>query len=152
MSAPPPQPPAPPFRASTPPPLPQAHAAALAGAERRGRGLGVVALILGLIAGIVMPLVGGIAAYAAGAGATPAGADGAPLSWEMFIPVREWLLVGEIAFWVGTALGMWTLTQGIVAVVRRRGTAAGAIGIIAAAAGPAVFALTVGIALAVALP
>ena len=35
------------------------------------------------------------------------------------------VLIAEIAVWAGSALGIWALVQGVIAVVRRRGRGAG---------------------------
>ena len=47
-------------------------------------------------------------------------------------PVREWVLLGEIAFWGGTVLGIWAIVQGIVAVAKRRGLGTGIAAIVVA--------------------
>lgn len=154
MATPPPgRPPVPPFAAPGAATLPRAYAEALTVRAPASRGLGIAALVLGAVAAAVAPLVGGWAAFVAAAGTSQEwdGSTASAWSWSMFTPVREWFLVGEIAFWVGTAVGIWALAQGIVAVASGRGVAAGAIGIVLAVLGPVIFALAVGGAIALAL-
>ena len=69
-------------------------------------------------------VLGSIAAYNIGLGTgreialRPMDID---FDWSMLTPVREWVLVGELAFWGGTVLGIWALVQGIIAIVKNRG-------------------------------
>lgn len=110
-------------------------------AAPRGRAVGVVALVLALVALIVTPIVGAVSAFAVGAaygtgmnGAfTAADADTAEIDWSLLSPARDALLWGEIAFWAGTALGVWAIAQGIVAIVKRRGRGPGIAAVAAAA-------------------
>jgi hypothetical protein len=105
-------------------------------------GLGLVALILALVAAVGASIAVAVAAFNIGLGAgtgmalRPMGAD---FDWSVLAPVRGWVLLGEISFWLGTALGIWALVQGIIAVVQRRGRAAGIAAIVIAALGPIVF-------------
>ncbi len=113
-----------------------------AGPPAQGRALGLVALILALVAVIGSSVVGAVAGTSAGLVLGP-GLVYAPLDYSadlsMYSPVRGWVLVGEIAFWVGTVLGTWALIQGIVAAVKRRGRGSGIAAIVVAAIGPLVF-------------
>lgn len=112
----------------------------------RSPALGRVSLLLSLIATGGAGLVAAIASFNIGLGAgrelTMRPFD-AGFDWSVLTPVREWVLMGEIAFWVGTALGIWALIQGIVAIVTRRGRGAGIAAVVIAAVGPFVFAALV---------
>lgn len=112
----------------------------------RGPLLGIVALAVGLVAAIAAPIAGAIAAYPVGIeigralGLDPA-TDLSDLS--VFTPVRDWVLVGELSFWIGTALGVWAIVQGVVAIVKRAGRGAGIGAVVVAVLGPVVFAIAV---------
>jgi hypothetical protein len=106
-------------------------------APKKPGGLGLVALLLSLVAAVVAPIVGAVAAFQVGAGTW---------SWSRYetmpsnawpdlsflSPVREWVLLGEIAFWAGTVLGIWAIVQGIVAIAKRRGIGTGIAAIVVA--------------------
>lgn len=149
-----PSPPAPPY-ANAAPTAPPAYAGAVYGAPPQRRGtsaLGVVALVLALAAAIVASLVAAVAGYFVGAGTaqefvvSPSGPD---LDWRLLTPVRDWVLVGEIAFWIGTALGVWALVQGIVAIAKAGGRGAGIAAVVIAGLGPIVFFLGLQLGLAI---
>ncbi|WP_349427969.1 hypothetical protein [Microbacterium sp. LWS13-1.2] len=109
---------------------------------RRSGVLGVVALALALVATVGASLVGAIASYRIGLGAgrqITAGALDTDFDWSILAPVRDWVLLGELSFWVGTALGIWALVQGVVAIVTPRGRGAGIAAVIVAALGPIIF-------------
>ena len=53
--------------------------------------------------------------------------------------MRDWVLMGEVSFWVGTAIGVWALVQGIIAIVKGRGRGAGIAAVVIAALGPIAF-------------
>ncbi|WP_249353728.1 hypothetical protein [Microbacterium sp. 2FI] len=116
-----------------------------------GNRLGVVALLLSLVATLGAPVVAALAAFRIGLGAgreialNPVDIS---LDWSVLTPVRDWVLLAEAAFWVGTVLGIWAIVQGIAAIVQRRGRGAGAAAVIIAVLGPIVFAVAVQIALA----
>ena len=63
--------------------------------------------------------------------------------WSILTPVRDWVLLGEIAFWAGTVLGTWALVQGIVAIVKDRGRGWGIAAVVLAVIGPIAFAVGV---------
>jgi hypothetical protein len=63
--------------------------------------------------------------------------------WSTLAPVRDWVLVGEVAFWAGTVLGVWAIIQGIVAVVKNSGRGWGIVAIVIGAIGPIAFLLGV---------
>ena len=113
---------------------------------RRGGGPGVTALVLSLIATLGAGLGGAVASFNIGIGAGKAlanlPADGT-WDWSILTPVRDWVLLGEVSFWAGTALGVWALVQGIVATITGRGRAAGIAAIVVAALGPIVFGVVV---------
>lgn len=103
------------------------------------RGLGTVALILSLVAAIGASMMLAVALSVIGAELGPALAIATPSTGlEILTPVRDWVLVAEIAVWGGTALGIWALVQGIVAVAKRRGRGAGIAAIVIAALGPVI--------------
>ncbi|KAF2414454.1 hypothetical protein B1729_04235 [Microbacterium sp. B35-04] len=109
---------------------------------RRSSVLGVVALALALVATVGAGIMGAIASYRIGLGAgreITARALDADFDWSILTPVRDWVMLGEVAFWVGTALGVWALVQGVVAIVTARGRGAGIAAVIVAALGPIVF-------------
>ena len=109
---------------------------------RRSSVRGVVALALALVATVGASLVAAIASYRIGLGAgrqITAGALDSDFDWSILTPVRDWVLLGEVSFWVGTALGVWALVQGVVAIVSARGRGAGIAAVIVAAQGPIVF-------------
>jgi hypothetical protein len=109
---------------------------------RRSSALGVVALVLALVATVGASILGAIASYRIGLGAgreITARTFDTDFDWSILTPVRDWVLLGEVSFWVGTALGVWALVQGIVAIVTARGRGAGIAAVIVAALGPIVF-------------
>jgi hypothetical protein len=86
--------------------------------------------------------MGAIASYRTGLGAgreLTARAFAADFDWSILTPVRDWVLLGEVSFWVGTALGVSALVLGVVAIVTARGRGAGIAAVIVAALGPIVF-------------
>lgn len=104
--------------------------------------LGLVALLLALAATVVCSIVAAIAtAQAAPAFVTMIDSvypgDDPDLSY--LSPVRGWVLAAEIAFWVGTALGIWAFIQGWIATVQRRGRGQGIAAIVISALGPFIF-------------
>ena len=109
---------------------------------RRSSMLGVVALVIALVATVGASISGAIASYRIGLGAgreITARTFDADFDWSILTPVRDWVLLGEVSFWAGTALGVWALVQGIVAIVTARGRGAGIAAVIVAALGPIAF-------------
>ena len=110
----------------------------------RGSRLGLVALIAAIGAAILAPLGAGVAAFRIGAG-TGAQIAAEPVSfdfdWSMLSTVREWVLMAEVSFWVGTALGVWAIVQGLIAIVTGRGRGLGIAAVALAVLGPIVFIL-----------
>jgi hypothetical protein len=103
------------------------------------RALGVTALVLALVAVVGASTVLAVALVAIGAGVGPRLQGFTPDGGlALLSPVRDWVLVAEIAAWSGAVLGLWALVQGIVATARRRGRGAGIAAIVIAAAGPLV--------------
>ena len=95
---------------------------------KRAGGLGLVALLLSLVAAVVVPIVGAVAAFQVGAGTGSRFETMTDAQWtdlSLLSPVREWVLLGEVAFWAGTVLGVWAIVQGIVAAVKGRGRGTG---------------------------
>lgn len=108
-----------------------------------GSGLGIVAFALAVLAAIGASIVGSIAGFNIGLGTgrevalQPMDID---FDWSILTPVREWVLLGEAAFWAGTILGIWAIVQGIVAIVKNRGRGWGIAAVVVAAIGPIAFA------------
>lgn len=108
----------------------------------RGRALGTVALVLALLATVGASLLAALASFNIGLGTgrqIAMGALGTDFDWSILTPVRDWVLMGEIAFWAGTVIGIWALVQGIVAIATRRGRGAGIAAVVIAAVGPLIF-------------
>jgi outer membrane lipoprotein SlyB len=103
----------------------------------------VIAFVLAVLATFGATLLGSIAGYNIGLGTgreialRPMDID---FDWSILTPVREWVLLGELSFWVGTILGIWALVQGIVAIVKNRGRGWGIAAVIVAVIGPIAFA------------
>ncbi len=111
-----------------------------------GPGLGIVAMALAVIAVLGATVIGSIAAYNIGIGTgreialRPMDID---FDWSVLTPVREWVLVGELAFWAGTVLGTWAIVQGIIAIVKNRGRGWAIGAIVVAVIGPIAFGIGV---------
>ena len=108
------------------------------------RGLGLTALIIALVAAIVTPVLAAIAAFGIGEvlarnGASQANNPDFLADLSLLAGARDWVLLGEIAFWAGTALGIWAIVQGIIAIVKQRGRGTGIAAIVVAALAPAAF-------------
>ncbi len=116
-------------------------------APARTRTMGVVALVLAVVATVGAAVIGGVAGFRIRLGADLApvigAADLAGLS-----PVRGWVLAGELAFWIGTVLGLAGLVLGVVALATRRGVGFGIGAIVTAALGPVLFFAVLTVALA----
>ena len=125
------------------------RASSRAGAPSRGRPLGRIALVLAIVAAVLAPAAGGFSAFrvARGAGTEFAARGAASFDWALLSPVRDLVLVGEIAFWVGTVTGLAAFVVGIVATARRRGRGSGVTAIVLSILGPAIFAGCVALAL-----
>ncbi|MBN9179258.1 hypothetical protein [Microbacterium sp.] len=129
-----------PFAAPYVPPAPGAYAPPTA--ERRGPGLGITAMVVALVA---VPLAVGAAAvigFRVGLGAgkeIAARPFGTTFDLSVLTPVRYDVLAGEIVFWTATALGVWALAQGIVALATARGRGPALIAVVVAALGPILF-------------
>jgi len=117
-----------------------------------GTALGVVAFVLALAAAVGATLLSAVAGFAAAEGAmrhalgfTPEGLENvAPRDLlALLTPVRDWVLWAEIGFWAGTALGIWALVQGIVAIAQRRGRPYGIAAVVIAGIGPIVYSTVV---------
>ncbi len=109
------------------------------------RALGAMSLAAALIAALVTPAVAGVLALQIGLAVS---ADdlvdpGGDFVIAALSPVRLQTLWAEIMFWLGTALGLFGVIGGIVAVARRRGRGMGIAAIVIAALGPGIFFLAV---------
>lgn len=119
----------------------------------RTRTLGIVAFVASLVAGVVAPFLAAVAALQIGRGVASEflRAPGAmSFDWSALTPVRDWVLWGEISFYLGTAFGIWALAQGIVALMRKRGAGFAIAAVVIAAIGPVLWlvALQIGLTLA----
>ena len=118
----------------------------LTAARTGGSGLGVVAFLLAVLAAVGATIVGSVASYNIGLGTgreialRPLDFD---FDWSILAPARDWVLVGEVAFWSGTILGIWALVQGIVAIVTDRGRGWAVAAVVIAVLGPIAFAIGV---------
>lgn len=118
--------------------------------DPRSSTMGLIALFAALVAAIVAPIVAAVAGFNIGVGTgreialLPSSTE---FDWSVLSPVRDWVLLGEIAFWSGTLLGLGALIQGIAAIVVKAGRVQGIVAVVLAAIGPILF----GVALQVAL-
>ncbi|MET0672396.1 MAG: hypothetical protein ABWY37_02780, partial [Microbacterium pygmaeum] len=122
------------------PPMPAVPTARAAG----GSALGIVAFVLGLIAAVGASIVAAVAGFQIGIGtgdqlATQLAPAGADFDFALLSPVREWVLLAEVSFWVGTVLGVWAIVQGIVAIAKNRGRGWGITAVVIAVAGPVIY-------------
>ncbi|NYF17413.1 hypothetical protein HDC37_002241 [Microbacterium sp. AK009] len=111
----------------------------------RGATLGLTAFLLSLGAAVLAPAAAGLAGFRIGTGTGDrliAGTLGTDFDWSLLSPVREWVLLAEIGFWTGTALGVWAIVQGIIAIARRAGRGWAIAAVVVASLGPVVFGLT----------
>ena len=123
----------------------------------RGSGLGRTALLLSLVATVVLTVVGAVLAWQVGNG-IGSSADLTTLENQVgagdlsiLTPVRDLVLWVEITSWAATALGIWALVQGIVAIAKRRGRGSGVAAVIIAVLGPFVYFVVGYLAFAIAL-
>ncbi|MFT4230366.1 MAG: hypothetical protein QM602_08770 [Microbacterium sp.] len=120
---------------------PQLGTAIAPPAPRPSGALGIVAVIVAGLAALT-PVTAALAAFQIGLGAgnqlalQPASID---FELDILTPVRGWVLLGEVSFWAGTALGVWALVQGIVAIASGRGRVAGIVAVTVAVVAPIVF-------------
>lgn len=109
------------------------------------RALGAAALVASLLAAVVTPLIAGVLALRIGlvVAVDDLVGEAGDLVVSALSPARTETLWAEIVFWLGTALGLFALVAGIIAVARRRGRGMGIAAIVIAALGPAIFFLSV---------
>lgn len=117
---------------------------------KKRRPLGAFALVAGILSMVLSPAVAGFAAFRVGrgAGSQIVAQGGQNLDLRVLSPVRDLVLVVEVAFWTGTVLGITALVVGIIATARDSGRPMGIVAIVMAALGPFVFAALVALALA----
>lgn len=110
-------------------------------AGRRRRPLGTAALLLSIVATVLASAVGGFAAFRTARGAAPGlgTLSAGPFDWRVLSPVRDVVLLGEIAFWAGSVIGVAALVLGIVAAAVGSGRGAGIAAIVVSVLGPFVF-------------
>lgn len=107
--------------------------------------LGRIALVLAIGAVLVAAVPAWVAAQAAGEAIaySQMAAGGTGFGWQMLIPARDLILLGEIGVWTGLGLAAWALVQGIVAIRRRRGRGPGIAAAVIAVLTPFVLAAVV---------
>ncbi|MFV0374756.1 hypothetical protein [Microbacterium sp.] len=105
--------------------------------------LGVVALLIAIIAVVGATITAGVntISIAPEVGAAIWGASGPDP--RLLSPVKAQAVMVEASFWIGTALGIWAIVQGAIAIRTRRGGAFGTAAIVVAALGPVLFLTTV---------
>lgn len=116
--------------------------------------VGTIALVAGVLAAVIAPLAASVASWQIGVGVGSEQAlipTGAAFDPSVFTPVRDWVLLGEVSFWLGTLFGVWALVQGIVAIAKNRGRGSGVAAVVLAAIGPFVFAIAVAVFLSAGL-
>lgn len=102
----------------------------------------MTAFVVAMIATVGAGLAAAAAAFGIGLGTgreiavRPVGGD---FDWSILTPVRDWVLLAETAFWIGTALGVCALVQGVVALVKNRGRGWAIAAVVVAVAGPIVY-------------
>lgn len=107
--------------------------------QASGGFLGVLALILGAIAAIAIPIVAGIAGFEIGV-RVPSGIDtNDPDLLRTLSPARTQVLWAEISFWVGTALGIAAIVVGILSIVKKQRRGLGITGLVLAVLGSGIF-------------
>lgn len=111
--------------------------------------LGMVAFALALLAAVGATLLAAGAALAAIAVVGDDLRAATAFDVRLLSPVKGEAILVEIAFWSGTALGIWAIVQGWIAAARRRGRGFGVAAIVIAALGPVVFLSTVVVIVAV---
>lgn len=132
-------------RAYAPPPGytgPYGTPVAAVGPAAPGPALGLVALIVGCAAAVIPAVLVSVAAYRVGVGASREIATrlfDVDFDWSILTPVRDWVLVAELSFWVGTALGLWALVQGVISIVTNRGRGFGIGAVVVAALAPVLY-------------
>jgi hypothetical protein len=119
--------------------------------KRKKKTVGVVAFIVALLA-LVVAVIGGYLFGAAfggsdafrqsieNGGATPSDAD------IMALTSSSSAVIGSVLFYLGTALGLWAIVQGIVAAITKRGRGWGVFAIILAVVAAIAFVVTILIA------
>ncbi len=141
--------PVPTFAAPHAPPPPGVLISSAPPTSRGKRPLGTIALVLAIIAAVLAPAVAGFASFrvAGGAGDEFFARGGTSIDWTVLSPVRDFVLMAEVSFWGGTALGIGAFVVGIGATARKLGRGSGITAIVLAALGPVIFGVAVTIAL-----
>jgi len=116
-------------------------------APKPSRALGATALVASLVASLVLPIVAGALCLQIGmlVPVQELMTDAGEFVVAALSPARTETLWAEICFWAATALGLYAVIGGIVAIVRRRGRGLGIAALVIAALGPAIFFVVVGI-------
>ncbi|MEV7621311.1 hypothetical protein AB0N59_14365 [Microbacterium sp. NPDC089321] len=112
---------------------------------RPSRRTGALALASAIVATLVTPIVAGVLALQIGLLVSVD--ELVSVTGDVVIaalsPARIETLWAEIMFWLGTALGIFAIVAGIIAIARRRGRGMGIAAIVIAALGPVLFFLAV---------
>ncbi len=103
----------------------------------QGSRLGVLAFVLAAVAALLTSAVAGVLAFQIGSGAdldllTESNLRG-------LTPVRDLVVWAEVAFWLGTLLGIAGIILAIIAIVRRSGRGWGTGALVLGIAGPVIF-------------
>lgn len=104
--------------------------------------LGVISLVAGLIALVVVPILGAVFGFQIGnkaPGFFLSSSSGMSSDLGLLAPARMDVLMAELTFWAGTAIGIAAIVLGIIAIVKRRGRGQGLAGMILAVVGPVAF-------------
>lgn len=111
--------------------------------------LGIFSFALSIVAAVVASIIVGIAGYQVGFGLPTVmnDIDAATSDLSFLSPVRDQVLMGEIAFWVGALAGIAAIVLGIIAIVKRQGRVWGIVALILAGLGPVIFFIVLSIAL-----
>ncbi|PZU49718.1 MAG: hypothetical protein DI566_01180 [Microbacterium sp.] len=118
--------------------------------------LGLIAMIAGIAAIIISVALSAASSFASAEGAMRHAIGMSPEGLEnltedellaLLSPVRDLVLWAEIGFWLGTALGIWAIVQGIFAIVTRRGRGFGIGAVVIGALGPILWSVVVGFAI-----
>ncbi len=114
--------------------------------------LGVLALLMALIAGVVLPIIAGFSAWAIGYGIPDSASDLSSQDFESLAflsPVRDQVFWAELSFWSATILGVAAIVTGILAIVKGRGRGQGIAALIVAVVAPAIYFTVAFVALSV---
>lgn len=116
-------------------------APAPAAREPKKSTLGLISLLLAAVAAVVTPIIVGVAAFQIGVELPTAAQNitAATSDLAFLSPVRDQVLLAELAFWGGTLSGITAIVLGIMAIVKRAGRGMGVTGLIVSIVAPVLF-------------